>query len=41
MGLLWGLVRSVVFAFAVIIAVLVAIDGALFANLLRRTNAAK
>jgi hypothetical protein len=39
MGFLWGLVRFVVFAFAIVIAVLVAADAALFANLFRRPEA--
>jgi len=38
MGLLWGLVRAVMTFFAVIVAVLVVIDGSLFANLFRKNN---
>jgi hypothetical protein len=34
MGLLWGLVRTVLLMFGVIVAALVIIDGSLLANLL-------
>jgi hypothetical protein len=38
MGLLWAVVRTVLSAFAVIIAVLVVVDGTLLANLLKRKD---
>jgi hypothetical protein len=36
MGVLWGLVKAVGLFFAVVIALLVAIDGSLLANLRRK-----
>lgn len=36
MGFLWGLVRAVFLFFAVIVALLVVVDGTLLANLLGR-----
>ena len=38
MGLLWGLVRTVVWFFAVIIAALVVLDGSLLANLFSKSD---
>lgn len=38
MGVLWGLVRAVMLFFAAIIALLVVIDGTLFANLFRKNQ---
>ena len=38
MGFLWGLVKAITLAFAVIIAVLVVVDGSLLANLLGKKN---
>jgi hypothetical protein len=38
MGFLWGFFRAVTLAFAVIIAVLVVVDGSLLANLLGKKN---
>jgi fumarate reductase subunit D len=38
MGILWGLFKAVTLVFAVIIAVLVVIDGSLLANLLGKKN---
>jgi hypothetical protein len=38
MGFLWGLVKAVTLVFAVIIAVLVVVDGSLLANLLGKKN---
>lgn len=36
MGFLWGLVKAVFLFFAVVIALLVAVDGTLLANLTRK-----
>jgi hypothetical protein len=38
MGFLWGLLRSVFMLFAVVVAILVVIDGTLLANLLRKKD---
>jgi hypothetical protein len=38
MGFLWGFVKAVTLAFAVVIAVLVVVDGSLLANLLGKKN---
>jgi len=38
MGFLWGLVRTVFLFFAVIIAALVVLDGALLGNLLNKSD---
>jgi hypothetical protein len=38
MGLLWGFFKTVMLGFAVIIAVLVAIDGSLLANLIGKNE---
>jgi len=38
MGMLWGLVRTVMTLFAVLVAVLVVVDGSLLAKLLRKNN---
>jgi hypothetical protein len=38
MGMLWGLVRAVMTFFAVVIAILVVVDGSLLANLMRKNN---
>jgi hypothetical protein len=36
MGVLWGLVKAVILFFVAIVALLVVIDGTLFANLMRK-----
>jgi len=38
MGLFWGIVRTIVFGFGLIVALLIAIDGALLSNLLRKNS---
>ena len=38
MGFLWGFFKAVTLVFAVIIAVLVVVDGSLLANLLGKRN---
>ena len=38
MGLVWGFFKAVVLVFAVIIAVLVVVDGSLLANLLGKNK---
>ncbi len=38
MGFLWGIVKTVALVFGVIIALLLILDSALFANLLRKND---
>lgn len=38
MGCFWGLLRAVMLVFAVVIAVLVVIDGSLLANLFKKND---